>query len=148
MKWLTLKIKVWSTYGKTKPDTWLTPVACGWAGPMLDEVTRASGQEWYAQKAQKRQKSNKAGYTANTVADGWAGACLLFQTWALPTDQRTNGPADKASYRVTSPRLKIFYRIFWNVAWTTIKPLDKSCVSYFCGNRIKIDFTISKIWNS
>ena len=35
-----------------------TLVACGWAGAVL-EVTRASGQELYAQKAQKRQKSKK-----------------------------------------------------------------------------------------
>ena len=41
-------------------------VACGWAGAVLEEVTLASGQEPYAQKAQKRRKSNKAGYTANT----------------------------------------------------------------------------------
>ena len=31
-----------------------TPVACGWAGAVLENVTRASGQELYAQKAQKR----------------------------------------------------------------------------------------------
>ena len=34
-----------------------TLVACGWAGAGLEKVTRASGQEPYAQKAQKRQKS-------------------------------------------------------------------------------------------
>ena len=31
-----------------------TLVACGWAGAALEMVTRASGQELYAQKAQKR----------------------------------------------------------------------------------------------
>ena len=31
-----------------------TLVACGWAGAVLEKVTRASGQEPYAQKAQKR----------------------------------------------------------------------------------------------
>ena len=31
-------------------------VACGWAGAVLEKVTKASGQEPYAQKAQKRQK--------------------------------------------------------------------------------------------
>ena len=35
-----------------------TLVAFGWAGAVLDKVTRASGQEPYAQKAQKRRKSN------------------------------------------------------------------------------------------
>ena len=30
-----------------------TLVACGWAGVVLEKVTRASGQEPYAQKAQK-----------------------------------------------------------------------------------------------
>ena len=33
-----------------------TPVACRWAGAVLEKVTKASGQELYAQKAQKRQK--------------------------------------------------------------------------------------------
>ena len=32
-------------------------VACGWAVAVLEKVTRASGQEPYAQKAQKRRKS-------------------------------------------------------------------------------------------
>ena len=35
-----------------------TLVACGWAGALL-EVTGASGQEPYTQKAQQRQKSKK-----------------------------------------------------------------------------------------
>ena len=43
---------------KNKAGYMATPVACGWAGAMLERVTRASGQEWYAQKAQKHQKSN------------------------------------------------------------------------------------------
>ena len=37
-----------------------TLVACGWAGAVLEEVTRASGQKLYAQKAQKCKK-NKNG---------------------------------------------------------------------------------------
>ena len=32
--------------------------SCGWAGAVLEKVTRASGQESYAQKVQKRRKSN------------------------------------------------------------------------------------------
>ena len=36
-----------------------TLVACGWAGAVLEKVTRASGQEPYAQKTQKRRKSKK-----------------------------------------------------------------------------------------
>ena len=36
-----------------------TLVACRWAGAVLEKVIRASGQEPYAQKAQKRQKSMK-----------------------------------------------------------------------------------------
>ena len=36
-----------------------TPVACGWAGAVPEKVIRASGQELYALKAQKRQKSKK-----------------------------------------------------------------------------------------
>ena len=34
-----------------------TLVACGWAGAMLEKVTRVSWQEPYAQKAKKRRKS-------------------------------------------------------------------------------------------
>ena len=33
-----------------------TLVACGWAGAVLEKVIRASGQEPYAEKAQKHQK--------------------------------------------------------------------------------------------
>ena len=36
-----------------------TLVACGWAGAVLEKVTRASGEEPYAQKAQKRQKTKE-----------------------------------------------------------------------------------------
>ena len=36
-----------------------TSVTCGWAGAVLEKVTRASGQEPHAQKAQKRRKSKK-----------------------------------------------------------------------------------------
>ena len=32
-------------------------VVCRWAGAVLEKVTRASGQELYAQKTQKSQKS-------------------------------------------------------------------------------------------
>ena len=35
-----------------------TRVACGWAGAVLDKVIKASGQEPYAQKAEKNRKSN------------------------------------------------------------------------------------------
>ena len=48
-----------------------TLVVCGWAGAVLEKVTRASGQEQYAQKAQKRQKKRKG-----------------------TTDQPTNQPTD------------------------------------------------------
>ena len=33
-----------------------TLVACGWAGAVLEKVTRASGQEPYAQKRRKSKK--------------------------------------------------------------------------------------------
>ena len=49
-----------SSYGKeNKAGYTATLVACGLAGAVLEKVTRASGQEPYAQKAQKRQKSKK-----------------------------------------------------------------------------------------
>ena len=83
-----------------------TLVACRWAGAVLEKITRASGQELYAQKSQKHRKSNwspkgnmwsaipvallrmvawfawldpfrnKAGYTAGQVACGWAGVVM------------------------------------------------------------------------
>ena len=34
-----------------------TLVACGWTGAVLEKIARASGQELYAQKAQKLLKS-------------------------------------------------------------------------------------------
>ena len=45
--------------GKNKAGYTASLVACGWAGAVLEKVTRASGQESYAQKAKKRQKSKK-----------------------------------------------------------------------------------------
>ena len=36
-----------------------TLVACGWAGALLEKVTRVAGQEPYAQKVQKRRKSKR-----------------------------------------------------------------------------------------
>ena len=44
---------------KNKAGHTVTLVGCGWAGAVLEKVTRASGQEPYAQKALKRQKSKK-----------------------------------------------------------------------------------------
>ena len=41
---------------QTKAGYMATLVASGWAGAVLEKVTRASGQELYAQKAQKRKK--------------------------------------------------------------------------------------------
>ena len=43
----------------TKAGYTATLVACGWAEAVLEKVTRASGREHYAQKAQKRRKSKK-----------------------------------------------------------------------------------------
>ena len=55
-----------------------TLVACGSAGAVLEKVTRASGQELYAKKAQKCQRS-KNGTDRPTN---------------LPTNQPTNQPTD------------------------------------------------------
>ena len=70
---------------------------------MLEEVTRVSRQEWCAQKAQKNQKSNKAGYTANT-SRGRVGRGVF----ALSNSVITDGPMDQRTKPlvVTSPRLK------------------------------------------
>ena len=42
---------------KNKAGYMATLVACGWAGAVLEKVTRASGQEPNAQKAKQRRKS-------------------------------------------------------------------------------------------
>ena len=55
-----------------------TPVACGWAGAVLEKVTTASGQEPYAQEAQKRRKSKKG---TDQPTD---------RPMALPMDRPTN----------------------------------------------------------
>ena len=55
---------------------------------------------------------NKAGYTAKTNCGRVGrGGNARFHTFQLvltdgPTDQRTNGRTDKASYRVACPQLK------------------------------------------
>ena len=48
-----------TTKKRNKAGYTATLVACGWAGAVLEKVTRASGQEPYAQKAKKRRKSKK-----------------------------------------------------------------------------------------
>ena len=60
--------------------------------------------------------TNKAGYTAVPVADGWAGVEMrVFTVFAHgqthgPSNQRTDGPMDrwmdKRSYRVACSQLK------------------------------------------
>ena len=47
-----------------------TLVACGWAEAVLEKVTRASGQELYAQKAQKCRKSKKGTNQPTQPTDG------------------------------------------------------------------------------
>ena len=62
-------------YNKARYTTTLG--ACGWAGAVLEKVTRASEQEPYAQKAKKRQKVKRG-----------------------PTDQWTDQPTDQPGCRV------------------------------------------------
>ena len=63
-----------------------TLVACGWAGAVLEKVSRASGQEPYAQKAQKRQKSKK----------------LTNQPTNQPTNRLTNEPTNQPTNESTN----------------------------------------------
>ena len=50
---------------------------------------------------------NKAGYTATSCGRVGRGGYARFSTFRLVlTDQRTDGPTDKASYRVACPQLK------------------------------------------
>ena len=51
---------------------------------------------------------------------------VKFQEIEVNTTTRTSLPTQKFQNSVA---VKIFYDIFWNYAWTTIQPLDKSWVS-------------------
>ena len=57
-----------------------TPVACGWAGAVMEKVNRAFGQEQSAQKAQKRQKSKLSAVPVEYmwVCDGERGTDLCL----------------------------------------------------------------------
>ena len=70
---MELQTSTWAHFNKAEYTA--TLVACGWAGAVLEKVNRASGQELYAQKAQKRQKSKKG--------------------TNQPTNQPTNGPTKR-----------------------------------------------------
>ena len=52
--------------------------------------------------------------------------CVKFQEIQVSTTTRTSLPTQKFQKSVG---IKIFDEIFWNFAWTTIQPLDKSWVS-------------------
>ena len=56
--------------------------------------------------AQMSGKKNKARYSATTCGQVGRGGNARFPTFRLdlhgPTDQQTDGPTDKASYRVPS----------------------------------------------
>ena len=43
-------------FNKNKAGYMATVIACGWIGAVLEKVTRASGQELYAQKNSKTPK--------------------------------------------------------------------------------------------
>ena len=47
----------YGTSQDNKTEYIATPVACGWAGAVLDKVTGVLGQKQKAQNAQKRRKS-------------------------------------------------------------------------------------------
>ena len=69
---------------------------------------------------QKTARNSTRPDTRPSVADGWAGAEMrvftLFDSIVMdgPTDQRTDGRTDKASYRVACPQLKRFLKTFWS----------------------------------
>ena len=46
---------------RNKAGNKATPVACGWAGAVLENVTRASRQEQQAQKATKKESRRGSG---------------------------------------------------------------------------------------
>ena len=72
-----------------------TLVACGWAGAVLEKVTRASGQEPYAQKTQKLRKSKKG-----TDQAGCRVACTRLKIVSLPiSGHRKFRHANKYNYR-------------------------------------------------
>ena len=82
--WLITYESSLDSRGKNKAGYTATLVACGWAGAVLEKVTGSSGQELYAQKAQKRRKSKKG----------------TDQPTNRPTNQPTNQRIDIAGCRV------------------------------------------------
>ena len=83
-----------SEYENNKARYTATLVACGWAGAVLEKVTRASGQELYAQKAQKRRKSKKGTDRPTDQPTDIAG-CRRKMKRKNGTDQPTNQPTDR-----------------------------------------------------
>ena len=65
-----------------------TLVACGWAGAVLEKVTRASGQELYAQKALKCRKSN------SRKSVRWSAVPMpcLSRLWLKLSGEQGSGP--------------------------------------------------------
>ena len=84
-----------------------TLVACGWVGAVLEKVTGSSGQEPYAQKAQKRQKSKKG------------------------TDQPTDQQTDIGASRVAFTRLKKKNRHLKSQAFLWLPSRWKWCKQLF-----------------
>ena len=77
-----------STKENNKAGYTATLVACGWAGAVLEKVTRASGQEPYAQKAQKRQKSN----CRKSVRWSAVPVACLSKLWLKLRGEQGSGP--------------------------------------------------------
>ena len=78
---------------KNKAGYTATLVACGWAGALLEKVTKASGQEPYAQKAQNHQKSKNGTDRPTNQPTNRHTDQLTNQ----PTNQQTNRPTDIAT---------------------------------------------------
>ena len=51
---MELQTSTWAHFNKAEYTA--TLVACGWAGAVLEKVTRASGQEPYAQSSKNAEK--------------------------------------------------------------------------------------------
>ena len=77
-----------------------TQVACGWAGEVLEKVTRASGQEPHAQKAPKRRKSNRS-----TKGNMWSAIPVALLCMVVNWNERTKSCRTQRTFVRLSIRL-------------------------------------------
>ena len=83
--WDKLKKSKTSIFINNKAGYTATLVACGWAGAVLEKVTRASGQEPYAQKRWKSNSRKSVRWSAAPVP-------CLSRLWLKLRGKQVSGP--------------------------------------------------------